>query len=81
MKLSTLELHTLNKVEKKLNNLVTTYIDNKDSVQDFLYEQFVITTDEPETLKIVRECISDLLMNLEKAHNEFTMLTEHLKEE
>jgi len=77
-KLSDLELRSINDISDSLSNIAQSYNESQDSVQDFMHNQFEISTDEPETLKQVKNHFEVMLSNLEDVSREFSLLKAHL---
>tara|TARA_R110000851_G_scaffold321256_1_gene486517 strand:- start:1450 stop:1698 length:249 start_codon:yes stop_codon:yes gene_type:complete len=81
IKLSNLELRSLEEISDSLSNIAQSYSEHQDSVQDFIRNQITVTTDEPETLKQAKSHFEVMLSNLEDASREFNLLKSHLTQE
>lgn len=76
-KLSSLELRSMKDISTSLAIIVKSYSENEDSVQDFICDQFRVETDEPETLKQVKDHYEVMIGHIEDVTREFTLLSEH----
>ena len=78
-KLSKLEMSVLQKVANSVTAISTSFDDNSDDVNDFIYAQFNFSTDEPETLKACIDHFKLTIDNLEVIKDGIDLLVDHFK--
>jgi len=76
-KLSNLEKLQFSKILKLMAPVHNSLLDNSDAVDDFLYEQFAIETDETETLATARKHLALQRENTDKIFSIIELLIEH----
>ncbi len=75
--LTELEMETLRKVGWKVEEVQKYSRKHMDSLQDFIYNQFKIETDEPEVLKVCTEYIELSTKRLEEIESDLGLLLRH----
>jgi len=76
-KLSNLEKEQFKKILKLIAPVHNSLATNSDSVSDFLCGQFIIETDEPETLKAARKHLALQQENTDEIFSIIELLIEH----
>jgi len=79
-KLTKLELENLRRIKRVLDEMLKSYEDNVDSVQDFIHKQLKIDTDEPNVLKSASEFFSCATNNIEGVSEGFNLLIDHFEQ-
>ena len=75
--LTALEMQTLQLMATELEAISKSYTANEDTIQDFLYSQFKLKTDEPESLAVTRKHLSLVISKLENVQTTMDLFVDH----
>ena len=76
-KITDLEKEKLAELYRILAPVKNSLTDNEDSIQEFIHQQFEVTTEEPETLDAARKHFEIEQPAMEKAFDIVEMLVSH----